>query len=174
MILSNRQKFSICFLLSMMLLIASGFAYAENFDRPLLFLNLPEDAQMIENVQFDDGDFIQTYQLNGSAHITLLRYTDFNMSIQDLMASEWEGAAAIASLGIPQISGQQTEGVRFKYADSDSNSLLITIVTVKAGQDTLIFEAVYPVQNGEDQVNAIVDQIIDSMSVVTMSNSDLG
>ena len=159
-------------MLTLCLMLAS-IAFAEGFDRPLLFLNLPGDAQMIENVQFDDGDFIQTYQLSGGAHITLLRYADFNMSVHDLLTSEWDGASSITTLSIEPISGQKTEGIRFSYTEEEE-TLLITLITVTAGQDTLVFEAVYPSRNGEEQVNAIVDGIIQSMQVINMSESNLG
>ena len=32
-----------------------------------LLVELEQDAQMIENIAFEDGDFIQTYQLSGGA-----------------------------------------------------------------------------------------------------------
>lgn len=173
MILSN-HRINILFLLLAVCLLTVSLACAEEFDRPLLFLNLPGDAQMIENVQFDDGDFIQTYQLSGGAHITLLRYADFNMSVHDLLTSEWDGARSISGLDLDPISGQKTEGIRFSYSEADDDTLLITLITITAGKDTLVFEAVYPERNGEDQVNAIVDGIIRTMQVITMSESNLG
>ena len=56
---------------------------------PVLLVDLPEDAQMIENIAFDDGDFIQTYQLEDGVTVQLLRYTGFSMAIEDLIASDW-------------------------------------------------------------------------------------
>ena len=60
-------------------------------DGPVLLVHLPQDAQMVENIAFDDGDFIQTYQLSGGANVQLLRYQAFDMTIDDLVASEWTG-----------------------------------------------------------------------------------
>ena len=53
-------------LLTLALLLV-GAAFADENDAPVLLVQLPEDAQMVENVAFDDGDFIQTYQLSGGA-----------------------------------------------------------------------------------------------------------
>ena len=47
----------------------------------VLMVELPQDAQMVENVEFDDGDFIQTYQLSGGARVQLLRYASFDMTL---------------------------------------------------------------------------------------------
>ena len=58
-------------------------------DAPVLLVQLPENAQMVENVEFDGGDFIQTYQLEDGVTVQLLRYTGFSMAIEDLIASDW-------------------------------------------------------------------------------------
>ena len=58
-------------------------------DAPVLLVQLPENALMVENVEFENGDFIQTYQLDDGVAVQLLRYTDFEMSIEDLIASDW-------------------------------------------------------------------------------------
>lgn len=60
------KKIWIIGLLTLALLLA-GAAFADQEDAPVLLVQLPEDAQMVENVAFDDGDFIQTYQLSGGA-----------------------------------------------------------------------------------------------------------
>ena len=170
----SSQRFRLSFLLVPLLVVFFSSGLAEDFSRPLLFVSLPEDTQMIENVQFEDGSFIQTYQLGGGAHITLLRDADFGMTLRDLVSSEWEGAVSVSPLKLDPISGQKTDAVRFKYTDSDLESFLITLISVSAGHDTLIFEAVFPTRNGEEQINAIVDKMLQSMSVINMSESNLG
>ena len=64
------KKIWIIGLLTLALLLA-GAAFADQEDAPVLLVQLPEDAQMVENVAFDDGDFIQTYQLSGGAYVQL-------------------------------------------------------------------------------------------------------
>ena len=56
------KKIWIIGLLTLALLLA-GAAFADQEDAPVLLVQLPEDAQMVENVAFDDGDFIQTLSL---------------------------------------------------------------------------------------------------------------
>ncbi|MBQ9010026.1 MAG: hypothetical protein IJ088_11965 [Clostridia bacterium] len=168
------KPFRLSFLLVMLSVLFMTVGLAEDFNRPLLFVSLPEDAQMIEDVHFEDGDFIQTYQLGGGAHITLLRYANFDMTLPELISSEWEGAGSVSTLNLEPISGQQTDAIRFSYTDSDSQTYLITLVAVRSGKDTLVFESVFPSRNGEEQVNALVDQMVQSMSVINMSESNLG
>lgn len=170
----SKQLFRRSFILAAFSLLFLLTGLAEDFSRPLLFVSMPEDAQIIEDVQFEDGDFIQTYQLGGGAHITLLRNANFDMSLTDLVASEWEGAASVSSLNLEPISGHKTDALRFNYTDADSVSFLVTLISVKSGNDTLIFEAVFPSRDGEEQINAIVDKMIQSMSVINMSESNLG
>ena len=62
--------------LTALMLMLSGLVCAWAEEAPVLLVQLPEDAQMVENVAFDDGDFVQTYQLNGGAYVQLLRYGD--------------------------------------------------------------------------------------------------
>ena len=77
------KKIWIVGLLTLALLLA-GAAFADQEDAPVLLVQLPEDAQMVENVAFDDGDFIQTYQLSGGAYVQLLRYMQSDVTIDGL------------------------------------------------------------------------------------------
>jgi len=79
----------------------------------VLMVELPEDAQMVENVAFDDGDFIQTYQLSGGASVQLVRYASFEMTLGELFASEWVGATDVRELGVSEIGGCPAQGLRF-------------------------------------------------------------
>ena len=64
--------------LTVLALMLTGAAFADQENAPVMLVKLPEDAQMVENVAFDDGDFVQTYQLNGGAYVQLLRYAGEN------------------------------------------------------------------------------------------------
>ena len=55
--------------LTVLALMLTGAAFADQENAPVMLVKLPEDAQMVENVAFDDGDFIQTYQLSGGAYV---------------------------------------------------------------------------------------------------------
>ena len=87
------KKIWIIGLLTLALLLA-GAAFADQEDAPVLLVQLPEDAQMVENVAFDDGDFIQTYQLSGGAYVQLLRYMQSDVTIDGLVAGRDERAGA--------------------------------------------------------------------------------
>lgn len=92
------KKIWIVGLLTLALLLA-GAAFADQEDAPVLLVQLPEDAQMVENVAFDDGDFIQTYQLSGGAYVQLLRYMQSDVTIDGLVAGDWPGRDERAGAG---------------------------------------------------------------------------
>ena len=89
--------------LTALMLMLSGLVCAWAEEAPVLLVQLPEDAQMVENVAFDDGDFVQTYQLNGGAYVQLLRYGDMSMSISDLVAGDWAGATSVQDMELKSL-----------------------------------------------------------------------
>lgn len=84
----NRIKMFCCLTVALLMLLTCAWA-EDASSRAVLLVQLPEDAQMIENVEFEDGDFIQTYQLSGGAHVQLLRYAGFDMTLDELVQSDW-------------------------------------------------------------------------------------
>lgn len=130
----------------------------------VLMVELPEDAQMVENVAFEDGDFIQTYQLSGGASVQLVRYASFEMTLGDLIASEWIGATDVRELGVSEISGYPVQGLRFAYQEEGQEALDVTLVVVNA-DETLVFTAVYPQALGTVQIDAGIEAMLGSMSV---------
>ena len=115
---------------------------------------------MVENVAFDDGDFVQTYQLNGGAYVQLLRYGDMSMSIGDLVAGDWAGATSVQDMELDQIGGCAASGVRLNYDEDGQDALRVSLVLVTAGKATLVYQAVYPQKLGEEQIDATVDQMV--------------
>ena len=132
----------------------------------VLMVQLPQDAQMVENVEFDDGDFIQTYQLSGGATVQLLRYASFEMTLGDLIASEWAGCTDVRELGVNAIGGCAAEGLRFAYQEDGQAALDVTIVLVKTDGAVLVFEAVFPEALGDAQIEATVQAMLASMDVM--------
>lgn len=130
----------------------------------VLMVELEDNAQMVENIAFDDGDFIQTYQLSGGATAQLMRYASFDMTLGDLIASEWIGATDVYDLGLSEISGYPAQGLRFAYLEEGQQALDVTLVVVQA-EETLVFTAVYPQALGAAQIDAQVQAMISSMSV---------
>jgi len=130
----------------------------------VLLVELPEEAQMVENVAFDDGDFIQTYQLGGGASVQLVRYASFEMTLGDLIASEWVGATDVRELGMSEVGGCPAQGLRFAYQEEGQDALDVTLVVVDA-DETLVFTAVYPAALGTAQIDAYVQAMLSSMGV---------
>ena len=147
-------------LLAMLLFAAS--AYAEG---SMLLVELPQDALMVEDVAFDDGDFIQTYQLGDGARVQLVRYASFDMTLGDLIASEWVGATDVFEIGVNEIGGCPAQGLRFSFHEAGQEALDVTLVVVDAGE-TLVFSAVYPQALGAKQIDAAVEAMLASMSVM--------
>jgi len=142
-----------------LLLLIPALALAQG---SVLMVELPQDAQMVENVAFDDGDFIQTYQLPGGASVQLLRYAAFDMSLGELFASEWVGATDVRELGVTQVGGYPAQGLRFIYDEEGQAALDVTLVVVDAGE-TLVMSAVFPAGSADAQIQAMLD----SMTVMT-------
>ena len=132
----------------------------------VLMVELEENAQMVENIAFDDGDFIQTYQLAGGAQVQLVRYASFDMTLGDLIASEWVGATDVRELGVSEIGGYPAQGLRFAYLQEGQEALDGTLVVVDAGE-TLVCTAVYPQALGMEQIDAQVQAMLSSMTVGT-------
>lgn len=151
-------------LLLCMLLLVPAFALAGG---PVLLVDLPQDAQMIENIAFDDGDFIQTYQLSGSASVQLLRYQAFDMTLGDLIASEWAGCTDVREAAVTSVGGCPAHGLRFAYQQEGQEALDVTLILVEAQGATLVFEAVYPAALGAAQIDASVQAMIGSMDLMT-------
>ena len=161
------MKKAFAWLLALALAIPA-WALAEG---PVLLLNLPQDAQMVENIEFDDGDFIQTYQLSGGARVQLLRYGAFDMTLDELVASEWVGCTGARDLALGEVGGFPASGLRLTYQEEGQDALDVTILLIKAGQATLVFEAMYPKTLGDAQIEANVSAMIGSMSVLLSGES---
>ncbi|MBQ7785922.1 MAG: hypothetical protein IJ381_07230 [Clostridia bacterium] len=153
------MKKLVMLVLAMMLMVS--FALAQS---PVLLMEMPQDAQMIENVMFDDGDFIQTYQLAGSANVHLLRYEAFDMTIDDMIASEWVGAQNMTAMDIDSIGGYPASGVTLSCAQDGADMVDVAIVMVDYGAGKLVFESVVP--QGDSAGAAAVQAMIQSLRVL--------
>ena len=120
------------------LLVVPALVLAEG---PVLMTPLPEDAQLIENVEFEDGDFIRTYQIAGGATVQMLRYGTFDMTLDDLAEGEWTGYAAREPLALSALNGYPAEGVHLMLGEAE-RTMDVYIVLVHVQEQTLIFQAV--------------------------------
>ena len=136
-------------------LLVPALAFAQG---SVLMVELPEDAQMVENVAFDDGDFIQTYQLAGGAQVQLLRYAAFDMTLGELFASEWVGATDVRELGVTEVGGYPAQGLRFSYQTEGQAALDVALVVVDAGE-TLVMSAVFPAGTADAQLETMLGSL---------------
>ena len=142
-------------------LLVPALAFAQG---SVLMVELPEDAQMVENVAFDDGDFIQTYQLGGTS-VHLLRYTAFDMTLEELVQSEWTDARDISALALSSVGSCTASGVRLSAGGEGAELVDVTIIVADYGEGKLVFEAVVP--KTDAQGAAAVQKMIDTMDVLT-------
>ena len=96
--------------LTVLALMLTGAAFADQENAPVMLVKLPEDAQMVENVAFDDGDFVQTYQLSGGAYVQLLRYAQGDVTLDGIVAGDWPGATDIQSMALETSRRLRGEG----------------------------------------------------------------
>ena len=150
----------IAMLLTVMLMLPA-MAFAQG---AVLLVELEQDAQLVENVAFDDGDYIQTYQFGSGARVQLLRYASFDMTLGDLFASEWIGATDVRQIDVSEIGGYAAQGLRFAYQEAGQQALDVTLIVVDAGE-TLVFTAVYPQTLGTDTIDSNVQAMIKSMTI---------
>ena len=129
---------------------------------PVLLVELPEDAQLVEDVDFGDGDFIQTYQLAQGATVQLLRYAAFDMTLEQLVESDWPGAADVTPLALTQVGAYPAEGVRLSWADG-GEAVTAALLLVHADGQTLILQITVPA--GQD-ADAVVDPLLATLDAL--------
>ena len=152
-------------LLTLALLLV-GAAFADQEDAPVLLVQLPEDAQMVENVAFDDGDFVQTYQLSGGAYVQLLRYVQSDVTMDGLVAGDWPGATNVQDMTLETVGGCKAQGILMNVSPEDDEALRVALVLVSADSCTLVYQAVYPQRLGIDQIDDAVQRMVNSMDVL--------
>ena len=146
----NRGMKAALLLLALVLLPVLALA-----DAPVMLVNLPESAQMVENVEFENGDFIQTYQLENGITVQLLRYEGFEMVIDELIASDWPVNCGVSLLEMDAISGVPAKrahilqafdegGYPVKEASATGSVMAIDLIVAHANDTTLIFQCMGP------------------------------
>lgn len=139
-------------------------------DGPVLQVDLPEGAQMVEDVRFEDGDFIKTYHLEGGATVQLLRYAAFDMTLPELAEGEWSGYRDARDIDLAALEGAQ--GMRFVCKQEDE-SYDVTLVLVPCEGQMLLFQAIYPQQTGgQAAIDEAVQAMLDSLSLLESEPTD--
>ena len=144
--------------LTVLALMLTGAAFADQENAPVMLVKLPEDAQMVENVAFDDGDFIQTYQLSGGAQ--------GDVTLDGIVAGDWPGATDIQSMALETVGGYAAKGLMLSVEPEDEEAVRVALVLVSADRCALVYQAVYPQRLGDDQIDDAVQRMVDSMDVL--------
>lgn len=147
----------------LLVLLLPVMALAES---PVLETTLPESAQLIENVEFEDGDFIRTYRMEDGATVQMLRYGSFDMTLDDLAEGEWTGYTARETLNLSALDGYHAEGVHLIAGEAE-HELNVYIVLVRVQEQTLIFQTVL----GRDADLTQVQEWLSDMRVVQESEA---
>ena len=151
-------------------------------DAPVLLAQLPESAQMVENVEFEGGDFIQTYQLEDGATVQLLRYTGFAMTMDELIASDWPLNSGVEMQAMTEISGfpaQHTHilqaydesGYPVKADGGSGGVMAIDLVLVNVDDTTLILQCI---DKGGAGTGDAVKVLLNSLQVLGGENAEVG
>lgn len=142
-------------ILLLALLLVPVFALAEG---PVLLVELPEDAQMVEDVRFEDGDFTQTYLLASGAMVQLLRSASLDMTLGELAEADWTGYTGGEALELAQVGGYPAEGMRLSWSE-DGENVDVTLVLVHVDAQTLIFQIVLPQGTAGEDMQAMLDSL---------------
>ena len=134
-------------LLTLALLLV-GTAFADQEDAPVLLVQLPEDAQMVENV------------------VQLLRYMQSDVTLDGLVAGDWPGATNVQAMSLETIGGCNAQGILLNVSPEDDEALHVALVLVSADSCTLVYQAVYPQRLGIDQIDDAVQRMVNSMDVL--------
>ena len=136
--------------LALLLFALPVIAFAQ---APVMLVNLPESAQMVENVEFENGDFIQTYQLESGITVQLLRYAGFEMAIDELISSDWPLNCGVMMQEMTELSGvpakhahilqaYDASGYPIKEAGASGSVMAIDLIVVGEDGITLIFQGI--------------------------------
>jgi len=173
----NKAIKMVFFMLAMLMLPVFALA-----DAPVLLAQLPESAQMVENVEFEGGDFVQTYRLEDGATVQLLRYTGFAMTMDELISSDWPVNSGVEMQAMTEISGYPAQHAHILQAYDESGYpvkadggpggvMAIDLVLVNVDDTTLILQCI---DKGGAGTGDAVKTLLDSLQVLGGENADVG
>ena len=148
---------------------------------PVMLVDLPESAQIVENVEFENGDFIQTYQLENGVSVQLLRYTGFAMTLDELIASDWPLNSGVEMQAMTEISGFPAQhahilqaydenGYPVKADGGPGGVMAIDLIVVNTDGAALIFQSISK-PGADDETMAA---IIESLKIQGMEGAEVG
>ena len=144
-----------------------------------ILVELPEGTMMTELVAFEDGDYIQAFQLPSGAMVQVLRYGQFDMTLEDLAEGEWTGYRLLEPVDVGHLDPSVQEGVHIKTsADELSGTPEYDVYIVKAqtGKPDQIhlLQAVYPSELGEEYIEEEAGALLDSILIFNLDLLEWG
>ena len=139
----------------------------------VLMVELPEDAQMVENIAFEDGDFIQTYQLNEGVKVQILRYESLGMTLEEMAYGEWAGYKHSEKMAITEIDGYPAEGIRLEY-EEEGNKLTVYLLMMDVQGQKLIFQAMFGGEMDAQQMDESMNAWINTMTIHNPEEMEVG
>ena len=148
---------------------------------PVMLVDLPESAQMVENVEFENGDFIQTYQLEEGIAVQLLRFDGFEMAIDELISSDWPLNCGIVMQEMTELSGvparhahilqaYDESGYPVKEAGASGGVMAIDLIVVNTDGAALIFQSISKPGADAETMAAIIE----SLKIQGMEEAEVG
>lgn len=144
-----------------------------------ILVELPEDTVLIEQVGFENGDFIQTYQLPNGAIVQILRYAEFDMTLEELAEGEWTGYTSLTPIDTKGLDGLIQEGIHLtKDADEQGGEPAYDVYMLRAQthspEQVHLFQAVFPSEIGRDVIEAQSNAMLDSILVQALDLLEWG
>lgn len=174
------------------LMTAAAFAEETQYPNSLLYglpegpqgsaailVELPEETVMTELIEFENGDYIQTFQLPDGGMVQILRYEMLDMTLEDLAEGEWTGYVSLEKLATDGMDPCVTEGIHLKTeADAQNGAPAYDVYIVRAqtgSPDQIhIFQAVIPSELGEARILEEIGAMLDSILVYRLDLLEWG
>ena len=144
-----------------------------------ILVDLPQDTIMVELVSFEDGDYIQTFQLPDGVTVQILRYAQFDMTLEELAEGEWTGYTSLKPLAIEGLDRLITEGVHLKTSLVQENGtpaydVYIVRAQTNSPDQVHLLQAVFPSELGEERIEEEAGAMLDSILIMNLDLLEWG
>ena len=144
-----------------------------------ILVDLPEDAVMVERVSFEDGDFIQTFQLPDGVTVQILRYATLDMTLEDMAEGEWTGYTLMEELPLDGLDQSIKKVIHLKTQADLGNGMAaydVYILRAQTGnpEQAHLMQVVFPSTLGEERIHQLSKEMINSVLVYPLDLIEWG
>jgi hypothetical protein len=145
----------------------------------VILVDLPEETVMTELVEFENGDFIQTFQLPYGGTAQILRYQEFDLTLEELAQGEWTGYTSMERLDTRGMDSFVKEAIHLKMKQDETTGtpgcdVYIVLAETKKLEQIHIFQAVFPSELGEAQIKEEIGKMLDSINIFALDLLEWG